>query len=123
MFGDRSGKRGADAARFKDRLRKVANETLPPASPKANLFTPRGDRRAAGSTRTSLFVPGTIVQASGARHPVVVANLSEGGAELRSMRALGVLRNFELLVPSHGVRRKARTAWRGDGVFGVAFED
>ena len=68
-------------------------------------------------------LPGTIVQASGARHPVVVANLSEGGAELRSMRALGVLRNFELLVPSHGVRRKARTAWRGDGVFGVAFED
>ena len=122
MFSKRGPKGGVDSGRFANRLQKVAGETVTDPQNRTPFVT-RTDRRKADVARIRMFVPGTIVQTSGDRHPVVVANISDAGAELRSMRALGVLRNFQLLVPSHAVKRSARVAWRSEGVFGVEFVD
>jgi hypothetical protein len=84
---------------------------------------PISERRAAGGARQSTYVPGFLVLPDGSSAEIVISNISDAGAELRSPRFFHHNKPFTLAAPTLGLKRRARVVWNTGNTFGVAFVD
>lgn len=112
-------KRRGDQRRFEDRLQRIVNESAAEAAAKTPA-SPQSRRRTA---RASAFAAAVIHQRDGVRSEVIVSDLSDTGAQVRSIRALDPHEVFTLHVPALSLTRTARIAWRTANTFGLEFLD
>ena len=84
---------------------------------------PISERRGVGGARRPTYVPGFLVLQDGSSFEIVISNISETGAEVRSTRFFHHHKPFTLAAPTLGLRRVARVAWSQGSVFGAAFID
>ncbi|MDB5557217.1 MAG: hypothetical protein JWQ36_151 [Enterovirga sp.] len=79
----------------------------------------RRERRRA--ERVPVRVPATIVLSDHKTLPCHTVNVSTSGAKLDLPRDRMLPPEFEVLVPAHNLRRRARVVWRSEDTLGVQF--
>ena len=117
MFSWSGRKKQDHGPAFADRFNRVAGV----ADVKRNTGTWVVDRRRSLSDRAPAYAAAAIELASGERVDVIVSNVNDDGAEVRSHRRLVVTPVFDLIVPSLSLHRQARIVWRDANIYGVEF--
>jgi hypothetical protein len=120
MFSRNGRKKRNDESAFADRVKRVAAASRSDEA-KRNPDRVAVDRRKNSSARQPAYAAAAIVLASGERLEVIVANVNEDGAEVRTNRRLVVTPVFDLIVPTLGLNRQARIVWRNANIYGLEF--